>query len=202
MLLLKLKHCNNSVSGDIIDIMKKHKYYRGFTVIEVVLVLAIAGLIFLMVFLALPALQRSQRDTQRKNDARNLLAAIIEFQSHNKGQKPFNDGNNAWTKLKPYWNKSNLLNDRPPGHIDDFAFFNSKTETIVEYSKLGSAWHPAGDWNVVLGVVCTPGDKGGYYLKYGGSVPKKSMAVTVELESVQTDAYGGGWGYCIDTENN
>ena len=26
------------------------------------------------------------------------------------------------------------------------------------------------------------------------------MAVTVELESVQTDAYGGGWGYCIDTE--
>lgn len=180
--------------------MKKHKNYRGFTIIEVVLVLAVAGLIFLMIFLALPALQRSQRDTQRKNDARNLLAAIIEFQSHNKGRRPFNDGNNAWTKLKPYWNKSNLLNDRPPGHIDDFAFFNSKTETIVEYSKLGSAWHPAGDWNVVLGVVCTPGDKGGYYLKYGGSVPKKSMAVTVELESVQTDAYGGGWGYCIDTE--
>ena len=133
--------------------MKKHKDYRGFTIIEVVLVLAIAGLIFLMIFLALPALQRSQRDTQRKNDARNLLAAIIEFQSHNKGRRPFNDGNNAWTKLKPYWNKSNLLNDRPPGHIDDFAFFNSKTETIVEYSKLGSAWHPAGDWNIVLGAL-------------------------------------------------
>lgn len=32
---------------------------KGFTIIEVVLVLAIAGLIFLMVFLALPALQRS-----------------------------------------------------------------------------------------------------------------------------------------------
>ena len=37
---------------------------KGFTIIEVVLVLAIAGLIFLMVFLALPALQRSQRDSQ------------------------------------------------------------------------------------------------------------------------------------------
>ena len=35
----------------------------GFTIIEVVLVLAIAGLIFLMVFIALPVLQRSQRDT-------------------------------------------------------------------------------------------------------------------------------------------
>ena len=36
---------------------------RGFTIIEVVLVLAIAALIFLMVFIALPALQASQRDT-------------------------------------------------------------------------------------------------------------------------------------------
>ena len=182
--------------------MKKHKDYRGFTIIEVVLVLAIAGLIFLMIFIALPALQRSQRDTQRKNDAGNLLAAVINFQSSNKGKRPFNDGNNAWTKLKPYWNKSNLLNDRPPGHIDDFAFFDSKTEAIVEGSKLGSAWHPAGSWNITLGVVCTPGEKGGYYLKCGGSVPKKAMAVTVELEGIQTDAYGGGWGYCIDTESN
>ena len=36
---------------------------KGFTIIEVVLVLAIAGLIFLMVFVALPALQRGQRDS-------------------------------------------------------------------------------------------------------------------------------------------
>ena len=198
--MLKLKHCNYWGGGDIIGVMKKHKDYRGFTIIEVVLVLAVAGLIFLMIFLALPALQRSQRDTQRKNDARNLLAAIIEFQSHNKGRRPFNDGNNAWTKLKPYWNKSNLLNDRPPGHIDDFAFFNSKTEQIVGYSTSGSDSHPVGSWNITLGTVCTPGDKGGYYLKYGGSIPKKAMAVTVELEGVHTDYYGGGWGYCIDTE--
>lgn len=40
----------------------------GFTIIEVVLVLAIAGLIFLMIFIALPSLQRSQRDQTRKND--------------------------------------------------------------------------------------------------------------------------------------
>ena len=69
--------------------MKKHKLNHGFTIIEIILVLAVARLIFLMVVLALLALQRSQRDTQRKNDAINLLAAIIEFQSHNKGQKPF-----------------------------------------------------------------------------------------------------------------
>ena len=45
---------------------------RGFTIIEVVLVLAVAGLIFLMIFLALPALQRSQRDTQRKREIASL----------------------------------------------------------------------------------------------------------------------------------
>ena len=46
--------------------------FPAFTIIEVVLVLAIAGLIFLMVFIALPALQRNQRDTQRKNDMSRL----------------------------------------------------------------------------------------------------------------------------------
>ena len=59
---------------------------KGFTIIEVVLVLAIAGLIFLMVFLALPALQRSQRDTQRKNDISRLQAAINDYKSANRGK--------------------------------------------------------------------------------------------------------------------
>jgi hypothetical protein cdiviTM7_02704 len=49
---------------------------KGFTIIEVVLVLAIAGLIFLMVFLALPALQRSQRDAQRKQDVAMVVTAL------------------------------------------------------------------------------------------------------------------------------
>lgn len=45
---------------------------RGFTIIEVVLVLAIAGLIFLVVFLAVPALQASQRNQQRTSDLARL----------------------------------------------------------------------------------------------------------------------------------
>lgn len=61
---------------------------RGFTIIEVVLVLAIAGLIFLIVFLAVPALQRSQRDTQRKSDLSRLTSAISNYQSNNRGAVP------------------------------------------------------------------------------------------------------------------
>lgn len=66
---------------------------QGFTLIEVVLVLAIAGLIFLIVFLALPALQRSQRDTARKNDVSRLMSQITNFQSNNQGALP---ASGAW----------------------------------------------------------------------------------------------------------
>ena len=65
----------------------QHKQ-KGFTIIEVVLVLAIAGLIFLMVFIALPALQRSQRDTQRKNDLSRAITAVNSYQSNNRGVLP------------------------------------------------------------------------------------------------------------------
>lgn len=64
---------------------------EGFTIIEVVLVLAIAGLIFLMVFIALPALQRSQRDTHRKRDVDNFLSAVQRYQANNRGRIPPSD---------------------------------------------------------------------------------------------------------------
>lgn len=60
----------------------------GFTIIEVVLVLAIAGLIFLMVFIALPTLQRSQRDTQRRNDLARISTQISQYQTNNNGRLP------------------------------------------------------------------------------------------------------------------
>ncbi len=59
---------------------------KGFTIIEVVLVLAIAGLIFLMVFVALPALQRSQRDTQRRNDMSRVDTSLVQYQTNHSNQ--------------------------------------------------------------------------------------------------------------------
>lgn len=64
---------------------------KGFTIIEVVLVLAIAGLIFLMVFVALPALQRSQRDQARKTDVSAVASAVTSFTSNNRGTFPDTD---------------------------------------------------------------------------------------------------------------
>ena len=61
---------------------------KGFTIIEVVLVLAIAGLIFLMVFIALPALQRSQRNTRRRQDMARIISAVNDYQANNNGKLP------------------------------------------------------------------------------------------------------------------
>jgi len=67
------------------------KNQHGFTIIEVVLVLAIAGLIFLIVFLALPQLQRSQRDTQRQSDVGRTLSSMETYAANNNGQYPPED---------------------------------------------------------------------------------------------------------------
>lgn len=50
----------------------------GFTIIEVMIVIAVAGLIMGIVFLAVPALQRNARTSQRNADAQLILAAVNE----------------------------------------------------------------------------------------------------------------------------
>jgi prepilin-type N-terminal cleavage/methylation domain-containing protein len=69
------------------NVQQKNKE-KGFTIIEVVLVLAIAGLIFLMVFIALPALQRSQRDTQRRDDVSTFVSQLTSYSTNNRGALP------------------------------------------------------------------------------------------------------------------
>lgn len=56
---------------------------KGFSLIEVTLVLAIAGVIFLMVFVALPGLWRSERDSQRRDDMLTFVDTLKNFQSNN-----------------------------------------------------------------------------------------------------------------------
>jgi prepilin-type N-terminal cleavage/methylation domain-containing protein len=89
------------------NVQQKNKE-KGFTIIEVVLVLAIAGLIFLMVFIALPALQRNQRDTQRKNDLSRAQTAINNYQSNNRNALPNPSTTANWnTTIRDQYLKSN-----------------------------------------------------------------------------------------------
>ncbi len=77
--------------------LNQKKSTEGFTIIEILIVLVIAGLIMLIVFLAVPALQRNSRNTQRKNDVARLLGAVSENMNNNSG----NGAANAWTTDVP-----------------------------------------------------------------------------------------------------
>ncbi len=59
------------------------KTKQGFTLIEVVLVLGIAGLIFGMTFIALPALWASERDTERRDDVLSFIRNLKNYQTNN-----------------------------------------------------------------------------------------------------------------------
>ncbi len=61
---------------------------QGFTIIEVLIVLAVAGLIMVVVFLAVPALQRSGRNNGLNTSANNVLSAVGTYMSNNGGTTP------------------------------------------------------------------------------------------------------------------
>ena len=96
--------------------MTKNDNKKGFTIIEVVLVLAIAGLIFAMVFIALPALQRSQRDQSRKNDTSTVAAAINNWNSANRNGGTFNEESlRKYVEKLDQYDKSSELKVATPG---------------------------------------------------------------------------------------
>lgn len=85
--------------------MKLKNQEKGFTIIEVLIVLAIAGLIILVVFLAVPSLQRNSRNTQRKNDVSQVAGAVQEFINNNRGS--YNNTTAAITATPPVITNTN-----------------------------------------------------------------------------------------------
>lgn len=73
------------------------KIRQGFTLIELMIVLAIAGLIISLVFVAASAAQRNGRDTTRRADAQKLATAIEQWSANNNGALP--DGQSDLDKL-------------------------------------------------------------------------------------------------------
>jgi prepilin-type N-terminal cleavage/methylation domain-containing protein len=70
-------------------INKKNKGSEsGFTIIEVLIVLAIAGLILVVVLIAIPQLQRNQRNSARQNDASRVATSVSNWVANNNGGVP------------------------------------------------------------------------------------------------------------------
>ena len=168
----------------------KRKEQSGFTIIEVVLVLAIAGLIFLVVFLALPQLQRSRRDTQRRSDAGRLLAELENFASNSNGNYPgvstqapaANNCNSAPSGLQPYstFQTANLggLVLQDPG--------NGTNYTALCGTGAQSNNVPLGNYQYLTNAACTDGGS-----TIAGSGPR-SIAIRMGVES--------GTAYCSDNQ--
>lgn len=111
--------------------MNAQQTKKGFTIIEVVLVLAIAGLIFLMVFVALPSLQRGQRDTQRRDDVSRVVSQLQSYSTNNRGALPTGDQFDSATFLNGYLKASDgEFNDPKTG--DPYDIVTSATATPAE----------------------------------------------------------------------
>ena len=146
----------------------KHKSnVKGFTIIEVVLVLAIAGLIFMMVFIALPALQRNQRDTARKNDVSTVASAVTNYTTNNRGTFP---------------TAANLA-----GYLDDLSDNTDKTLVTVNTGKPASIAPADAAVVIVPGMKCGASTNTSQALTAGTA---RQFAVVVKLES------GNGQYFC------
>ena len=160
---------------------KLDQHKNGFTIIEVVLVLAIAGLIFLMVFIALPALQRSQRDAQRKRTANLIIDGYTRVLANSRNQTNLTSTgniifylvNNGYLKreeaLDPSTGElpvislagggiySQYMNVRPTEYMMDTGYYDSEGIPRDTGGVLGG---PLENQNLVLVVGL---ESGGYY---------------------------------------
>ncbi len=181
------------------DDMKK----QGFTIIEVALVLGIAGLIFLMMMIALPALQRQQRDTARKEDINNLIANIKKYQTNNRGALPTNDENTMtnWDAFFRDYMKDGKegFEDPSSGEMYNVKQFSCRTSGTTDdvcndsdaEEAISAATGKSFDENefnmtILIGAKCADDDRGALF----SSNPRK-VAVIYKLES-------GGL-YCANT---
>lgn len=115
--------------------MKQNKK-QGFTIIEVVLVLAIAALIFLMIFVALPTLQASQRDSSKKQDAALVATAVSDYASAYK--RPLTGASSEESNLRQYVEK---LDQHPDN--GDAVELQAVNTNLTNVPTEGDVWvHP------------------------------------------------------------
>ena len=105
---------------------------KGFAIIEVLIVLAIASLILVVVFLAIPQLIRIRQDAQRKRDAGTYVAALVQYASEHGGEYPYTTNgltilnNTGSTQWRTCWKTGVGINvECPTCKVNDAPFWIS-----------------------------------------------------------------------------
>lgn len=82
--------------GHLQMLKPQRKDQKGFTIIEVMIVLAIAALILVVVLIAVPQLQRNQRNSARRDILGRIKTELDNYAGNNNGTYP-TANNNATT---------------------------------------------------------------------------------------------------------
>lgn len=167
---------------------------KGFTIIEVLIVLAIAGLIISIVFLAVPQLQRNARDSKRQNIANRLSTELGAYAANNQGTYPFRglDGSYKDCSTSDTGGQScyDWYNRYINGNIDvTDPKTGSPTRIFYTNNFNGSGWS-LGTAAIIVGTTCA-GDRPSTGASTGATATSKQFALVIALE--RTNTY-----YCVD----
>ena len=171
------------------------KDQKGFTIIEVMIVLAIAGLIIAVVLVAVPQLQRNQRNNARKSILSRIKSEIDNYAGNNNGTYPINSNGNVAGSFGATTANTNAflgkylaqtaggggvnINDPSTGNAVTFTVPAALVPTAAELTTLPAQ----GVVNYIFGAVC--GTDGVRTAKVG-----RFYAVSIGLE--------GGASQCLD----
>ena len=111
---------------------------RGFTIVETMIVLAVAGLILVIVFYAIPTLQRNGRNNQRQQDVAAVMESVSQYQLNNSGTFPSGTTFDALlNKIKlSYYQKSNISSTvKNPGDASVSNDTNAETVKVFNRNK-------------------------------------------------------------------
>jgi prepilin-type N-terminal cleavage/methylation domain-containing protein len=172
----------------------------GFTIIEVMIVLAIAGLILLIVFLAVPALQRNSRNYQRKVAVNAAWSAMHEYYNLH-GHYPVTDTSVCSSVPECSTFVTNLSTD---SQLSGFTvkYVDNGEDHYYPYSSSGTITSSRHNWLVIFPAHrCQrdtsghpPGDANYPVFTFGpADNDYKRFSVYMILER--------GYSYCIDDSN-
>lgn len=135
---------------------------KGFTIIEVVIVLAITALIIVIVLLAVQALQRSQRTKANQDAAGRLLQQITNYESALGGNTPIFSAPFLAALPANYITNANLPNN---AGTPTMGAGPATTGTRFFYADAA----PGGECNVATGAINrapAPGDTSHFAVSY------------------------------------
>lgn len=137
----------------------------GFTIVETIIVLAVAGLMLLLIFYAIPSLQRNGRNNQRKQDVSTLLQAVSHYEVDNSANFPPSvvammkyspQGLNLYTVGNVHLNPGPTA-ATPVLNTDDVEIYNFET---CSTSTIGSTNSQGADYSNIVALYAVEGGGG------------------------------------------